>query len=94
MIGEVVMHGFDFFGNLEIGFRIEKKNQKKGYAFESVSALIEYIEKNIKPKKIKAKCYLENEPSKKLLEKLGFSLVKKDKTYYYFEKKINSFSEE
>lgn len=94
MIGEVVMHGFDFFGNLEIGFRIEKKNQKKGYAFESVSALIEYITQNIKPKKIKAKCYLENEPSKKLIEKLGFSMAKKDKTYYYFEKKINSFSEE
>ncbi len=84
LVGEVVLHEFDFFGGVEIGFRIAKSHQKKGYALESVSALIEYVKHKIKPSEIKAKCYRENTPSKTLLLKLGFKEKKRDEKYFYF----------
>ena len=85
MIGELVMHGFDYYGNVEIGFRIEEKHQRKGYAFESVKALIGYIERQIKPRKIKAKCYKLNGASKGLIKKLGFKEIGENREYFFFE---------
>ncbi len=83
-VGEVVLHGFDYHGGVEVGFRIAKPHQKKGYAHESVSALIEYAKTKIKAREIKAKCYRENLPSKKLLTTLGFKEKARDKKYFYF----------
>ena len=84
IVGEVVLHEFDFYGGLEIGFRIAIKEQKKGYAFNSVTAVINFIKEKIKPTKIKAKCYKENVASENLLTKLGFTKSGKDEKYYYF----------
>ena len=83
-IGEVVVHDFTL-NDFEIGFRILPTYKKQGYIFEAVSLLLEYIKEKIKPEKVRAKCYHENLPSKNLLNKLGFSLVKTDDTYFYFE---------
>ena len=87
MIGELVLHNFDYYGNLEIGFRIEAKNQKKGYAFESARGLIAYVESQIKPRNVKAKCYKQNFASKGLIEKLGFKLASENQEYFFFELK-------
>ena len=57
---------------LEIGFIFNKKYWKKGYAYKSVSAFLDYKS----DKEIYARCYSENIASKRLLEKLGFHLVK------------------
>ncbi|MBQ0099379.1 MAG: GNAT family N-acetyltransferase, partial [Firmicutes bacterium] len=57
MIGELVYHNFDFDGGVEIGFRLLRKEQKKGYCFESVSSLIKYAFEILKAKKIKGKCF-------------------------------------
>ncbi len=84
LVGEVVLHNFDFYGNLEIGFRIAKEHQKKGYATESVTALIKFVEEKIKPIKIKAKCYKQNDASLTTLQKVGFKKEKEDEKYYYF----------
>ncbi len=84
VVGEVVLHEFDFYGGLEIGFRIARKEQKKGYAFNSVTAVINFIKEKIKPTKIKAKCYKENLASENLLTKLGFTKSGKDEKYYHF----------
>ena len=84
VVGEVVLHEFDFYGGVEIGFRISKEHQNKGYAFEAVSNLIDYVKKTIKPININAKCFKENSPSEKLLIKLGFTKVSKDEKYFYF----------
>ena len=87
MIGELVLHNFDYYGNLEIGFRIEEKSQKKGYAFESATGLIGYINSQIRPRKIKAKCYKQNVASKGLIQKLGFKLASENEEYFFFELK-------
>ena len=85
MIGELVLHNFDYFGGLEIGFRFFKEYQNKGFALESASALKEYAINRLNAKIIKAKCYKENIQSARLIEKLGLKLVKETDEYFFFE---------
>ena len=84
-IGEIVLHEFDFYGNVRIGFRLKKDKQKKGYAFESATALIDYAFNKMGVKKVLGKCFKENAPSKALFTKLGFTNYLEDKEYFYFE---------
>lgn len=86
LIGEVVLWNFGFDGSVEVGFRFLKEFHGKGFALESVSALIEFARKELKATKIKDRCYKQNEPSKKLIARLGFNKIKEDATHYYFEK--------
>ncbi len=87
VVGELVLHNFDFFGGLEIGFRFFKEYQGKGYATLSASALIEYAFCNLGAKKVKTRCFKENLPSFNLIKRLGFTLVKESDTHYFFEMK-------
>ena len=87
MIGELVLHNFDYHGAVEIGFRIKKSEQKKGYAYKSTSLLIDYVFNELKVPFIKGKCYKQNTASYSLFNKLGFSLIGEDETYYRFLKK-------
>ena len=84
-VGEIVLHEFDFYGNVRIGFRLKKDKQKKGYAFESATALIEYAFNKMGAVKVLGKCFKENTPSKALFLKLGFTEYKEDEEYFYFE---------
>ncbi len=84
MIGDLVLHNFDDEWGVEMGFRFFKTAQGKGYAIESASALKEYVKNVLKAKRLKSRCYKENLPSKKLIEKLGLKLVSESQTHYYF----------
>lgn len=88
MIGDVVMHNFTN-NSIEIGFRLDKNYHGNGYAFDAVKTLITYIFNEIKPDFITAKCYIQNTPSMKLLNKLGFNKIGSDETYYYFNLPLN-----
>lgn len=94
MIGELVLHNFDFFGGVEIGFRLTSEHHGKGYAKEGASALMEYTFSFLKVKKLKAKCYKQNAPSKNMLERLGFSQTSADDKYFYFEKRKSNAEKE
>ncbi len=85
MIGELVLHNFGYFGDLEMGFRFFKDSQGKGYALESASALRDYAFNELKAVKLKSRCFKQNLPSRKLIERLGLALASEDNTYYYFE---------
>ena len=85
MIGELVLYNFDHFGGVEMGFRFFREYQGKGYAIESANALKEYVFNSLGAKKLKSRCFKQNIPSRKLIEKLGLKLVKEDDTHYYFE---------
>ena len=85
MIGELVLHNFDHFGGVEMGFRFFTEYQGKGYAIESASVLKEYVFNSLGAKKLKSRCFKQNIPSRKLIEKLGLKLVREDTTHYYFE---------
>lgn len=88
LIGELVLHNFDFYGGVEMGFRFFKQYQGKGYAIESASALKDYVFKVLGAKTLKSRCYKENFNSAKLIGRLGLIKVREDDTHFYFELKI------
>ncbi len=89
MVGELVLHNFGYFGDLEMGFRFFKHCQGKGFAIESASALRDYAFDTLGARTLKSRCYKENAPSRKLIERLGLKLYLQDDTHYYFkEEKI------
>jgi RimJ/RimL family protein N-acetyltransferase len=84
MIGEVVLHNFDYFGGVEIGVRLFREYHGKGYAREAVSALKDYAFSILGAKTVKSRCYKENTPSKKLFTGLGLKTISEDERCYYF----------
>ena len=88
MIGELVLYNFDFFGGAEIGFRFFKDYQGKGYAIESSSSLIKYAAENCGLKTLYSRCFIKNEPSFKLIKKLGLSPVSESQTHYFFKREL------
>lgn len=86
MIGELVLHNFGYYGDVEIGFRFFKQTQGNGYATESATKLIEYCFEKMGAKKVKSRCYKQNIRSKSLIERLGLIKIKEDTTHFYFEK--------
>ena len=53
--------------------------------FKGIEEKLDYIKNEVKPSKVRAKCYHKNIASKNLLIKLGFCLIEKDDTYFRFE---------
>mgnify|MGYP005749167777 CR=1 FL=1 len=65
-------------GTVEIGYGISPNVQNKGYATESVDALIQWAFSTEAVTRIIAECLEDNTPSIKVLKKLGMELVGKD----------------
>lgn len=57
---------------ITLGYTIAPQHQRKGYAFEILSKVLLYIDKNLKEYETVALVDPLNEPSIKLLEKLAF----------------------
>lgn len=92
MIGEVVLHNFTYQNTIEVGVRLFKKEQGKGYAKESVILACNYIINKLKKAPV-AKCYIKNTLSLQMLMKAGFEISTKDKKYYHLKYKIGDFIE-
>ena len=73
MIGYVCFHknGDDF----DLGYCFHSAYHSKGYAFESIIAVIEYFVKEHLAVSFTAATALENTPSCRLLERLGFAHI-------------------
>ncbi len=84
LIGELVLHNFDYYGGVEMGFRFFKDCQGKGYATESGLRLKEFVKTVLGANTLKSRCFKENVPSKNLIGRLGLNLTREDKTHYYF----------
>ena len=85
--------GFNYrpkFIDPELGFMIGAPFQKKGYAYEVCSKLIEYGKEELGFESIQALTYMENSVSINLLKKLGFKKIQScmidEITYYKFKK--------
>ena len=85
MIGELVLYNFDHLGGAEMGFRFFTEYQNQGYAFESATALKDYVFNVLGAKSLRSRCFKKNSSSCKLIEKLGFKLKKETETHYFFE---------
>lgn len=84
MIGDLGIHFLeDSNAKVEIGYTIDKDFHNKGYAFEAVSAIIEFIFTKLNKTTIQAVTDPNNSNSIKLLIKLGFSELQEPKIYVY-----------
>ena len=86
MIGELVLYNPTPDYKVEIGFRFFKEFHGKGYAVESARALIEHAQREWGAKSLKGRCFKQNEQSKALFLRLGFTQIAQDTTHYYFKK--------
>ena len=85
MIGEVVLHNFGFYGDVEIGFRFFSEFQGNGYALESTTAVKEFVFNTLNAKTLKCKCFKQNDKSLKLIQRLGLNKTSENEKYFYFE---------
>lgn len=88
LVGEITLGELNNNNECEIGYRIIKSEQGKGYMYESLTVLIQYLYRKLAIFKIKAKSYRENIASISLLKKLDFKEISSDETFSYFELKI------
>ncbi len=85
MVGELVLHNFDYYGGVEMGFRFFEQAQGKGYATESATALKNYVFNQLGAKTLKSSCFKQNQKSKNLIERLGLEVYKEDGEKYFFK---------
>lgn len=81
MIGYICFHTEG--GICDVGYCFHSAFHKKGYAYESISALMENLHRHHSIQKFTAGIVLQNVPSRKLLERLGFTLVGTETLSFY-----------
>lgn len=61
------------YNSCKLGYRLDKDNHGKGYAFEAISYLLPLLFKEQKLHRIEAEIMENNVPSLKLINRLGFT---------------------
>lgn len=69
-VGSIEVHGLDG-ENPEIGLFIAKSYHRKGYAMESINALLDFIRDNMEVENFIYEADIRNNPSVNLVERLG-----------------------
>ncbi len=75
MIGRAGLSGRNGFDEAEIGYVIAEQFQRKGYAYEVLSAVLDYAAKELSMESLNAFTVKENTASVNLLKKLGFTYI-------------------
>lgn len=84
MIGEVILWNFTYEEEAELGCRIAREYQHKGYGKEAYSLFYNYAINEL-GLKVWSRCYKENKSSRDMIEAAGLKLYKEDDTFYYFK---------
>lgn len=87
LIGEAVLYRFNYRGDAELGCRIDRAYAGRGYGTEAFAAVADWALYKVHLTRVLAKCYHENEASRKMLS----SCMRpngQDDTFYYFEKQV------
>ena len=85
MIGEVILWNFTLKGFAEVGCRLLKNFQGKGYGKTAFKLVSDFAERVLQVF-VLACCHKENTPSYKMITASGFNLKNTDDKYYYFER--------
>ncbi len=86
LVGEVVLHRFGYRDEAEIGVRLLPEAEGNGYAREALSAMADYAFMTLGVERLEAKCFRENERSRRTLLSSGMHPCGEDETYFYFTK--------
>jgi [ribosomal protein S5]-alanine N-acetyltransferase len=83
-IGDIGFKGMPDEETVEVGYGFIPEARNKGYATESVEALIQWAFATTKVNQVIAECLKENHPSIKVLEKIGMQRIDiKDEMIYW-----------
>lgn len=82
-IGAISVYLDDKRESGELGWILNKKYQKHGYALEAALAIKDFALNVLRLKKIIAQCDYRNEPSYRLMERIGLKLESDDGTRVY-----------
>lgn len=86
LIGEVVLHRFGYAAQAEIGARLLPEYEGRGYASEAVRTMSEYAFYQLGLECVEAKCFRENERSRRMLLSAGMRPCGEDERYFYFRR--------
>lgn len=87
LIGEAVLYRFNYRGDAELGCRIDAAYGGHGYGAEAFAAAAEWGLYKVHLTRVVAKCFRENEASRKMLASCMRPMVE-DETFLYFEKRV------
>jgi ribosomal-protein-serine acetyltransferase len=74
-IGSTGLHYIDWkVPKFEIGYWVKTSESKKGYVTEAIKALAQFAFQELKAKRVEIECDSRNERSRKVAERLGFTL--------------------
>jgi RimJ/RimL family protein N-acetyltransferase len=73
LVGDIGVNLHENRMQAEIGFTLARQWQGRGYAFESLSRMLEHLFTERGLHRVSAECDARNTPSAKLLERLGFA---------------------
>ena len=76
IVGDLGCKGLpDSRGEVEIGYGIAGPERRKGYGYESVQAMIDYLRSRPEVRCITAECLADNYPSIRILQRAGMRIV-------------------
>jgi RimJ/RimL family protein N-acetyltransferase len=87
LIGEAVLYRFNYRGDAELGCRIAPEYAGNGYGTEAFSAVADWALYKVHLTRVLAKCYHENEASRKMLTSC-MRPSGQDDTFFYFTKEV------
>ncbi|MEG1255356.1 GNAT family N-acetyltransferase [Clostridium sp.] len=86
VIGDIGFHGKpNEKGEVEVGFGLVEHERAKGFGFESLNAIMDWLSFKESVKVIKADCLINNKPSARILEKAGMREINRDRYLIYWE---------
>ena len=86
VVGDIGFHGKpNKKGEVEVGFGLVEQERGKGFGFEAVKAIMNWLNSQDSAKVIKAKCLISNKPSARILEKVGMKEINRDHNLIYWE---------
>lgn len=87
MIGEAVLYRFNARGEAELGCRILPEYSGNAYGAEAFARVADWTLYSLGLRRLRAKCYRENEASRKMLSACMRS-AGEDEQFFYFEKTV------
>lgn len=86
IIGDIGFHGIpDDQGIVEIGYGLIEEEQRKGYGYEALQAMMDWAKSHEQVTAIRADCLVTNVPSIRVLEKSGMKRTHRDRSTIHWE---------
>lgn len=86
VIGDIGFHGKpNEKGEVEVGYGLVEQERGKGFGFEALSAIMNWLDSQESAKIIKADCLIDNKPSARILEKVGMKETHRDNELIYWK---------